>query len=396
MPYGSPPGLRTFATDNVAGPSDAAVDLFGSRNLAVGIGAGTDVGDASVPRAVDDSVFLGDDAGRNSQVGSLVVIGSGAGNAGFPAGSQVDGSVVIGHRALQSLVNARSDAVTDQGGLIVIGQDAMRNVAGVTGATGTSGVIAIGNSVMRDTDDPRETVMIGHYAGLRYSDRPDFTTALGHRAVGGISGAIAASGQNNTGIGHQALGAVTTGLDNCATGRGTLQGTTSGQRNAAFGTLAMSNNSTGSENAILGYGAGGNGAHSFNVVVGANSGAGLAGGDDFNTIVGYANATVSTIGDANIIIGALAATQNIPTANNRFYVELAATACLHGDLVDGNLNIGPAQTNRAWGAGTAVLKIQDGTAPSANPVAGGYLYHTNAVGLNFRGAAGTITNIAPP
>ena len=44
-------------------------------------------------------------------------------------------------------------------------------------------------------------------------------------------------------------------------------------------------------------------------------------------------------------------------------------------------------------SGTNVLKILNGTAPSANPVGGGFLYVT-AGALNYRGSGGTITALA--
>lgn len=400
MPYGTPPGLRSFATENVAGPASALQDAFGDRNTAVGFNAGRDAGDAAIPRTADDNTFFGHSAGQDCQVSGVVAIGANAASNGLPfntgvADTTLPGTVAIGRDVLSSLVNWGNA----QSAPVVIGDQALASFVGQPGVNGSQGVTIIGGgaaeSMVGTAGGPlRWTTIVGADAMAGIPDGVDFCTAIGTEALGGIS----ASGQpqNSTAVGARALRAVTSGIDNVAIGYGAGAGTTTGQRNTIVGTLALGGSVNADFCTIVGYGSGGAGSADFNTVVGAQSGAAIAGGDDYNTFIGYANATVATLTTGNLVLGALAATQNIPVAANRLYIEQAVTSCLHGDMVDGNLILGPSQANRAWGAGTAVLKIQDGTAPSANPVAGGYLYHTNAVGLNFRGAAGTITNLAPP
>lgn len=117
----------------------------------------------------------------------------------------------------------------------------------------------------------------------------------------------------NTGIGYQALMALTTGYHNTAVGPGALQSNTTGVYNTALGVHALLNNTTGNDNVAIGPGA-----------LQANTIA------DHNIAIGIYALTTNTDGAANVAIGSSALRALTTGSNNVAVGATAGTAITTG------------------------------------------------------------------
>ncbi|UZT97089.1 tail fiber domain-containing protein [Chryseobacterium fluminis] len=110
------------------------------------------------------------------------------------------------------------------------------------------------------------------------------------------------AGNNNAGIGDNALYANTTGNNNAAFGSSTLSNNTSGSENVAVGKNAMNQNTTASGNTAVGFE-----ASYSNAVTGGNVSVGYQAlrnnTTDSNTAIGYQALTGNVSGSANTAIG---------------------------------------------------------------------------------------------
>jgi hypothetical protein len=124
-------------------------------------------------------------------------------------------------------------------------------------------------------------------------------TAVGFETLNSAS----LTGADNTGVGYQALKAVTTGVNNAAFGLATLRATTTGQFNTAVGGYALADNTTGSSciavglNALIANTTGGN-----NIGVGCYAGDVITTGER-NTIIGDSSDPSANNGNDQTVVG---------------------------------------------------------------------------------------------
>ncbi len=128
----------------------------------------------------------------------------------------------------------------------------------------------------------------------------------------------------NTGIGHRALGSLTTGVDNTAVGTASLQNSQDGRRNVAIGRGAgygTTNYST-NDNVFVGYQAGYTGPGENNVFVGKDA--------------GYSNDN----GTNNVFLGYQAGYSE--TGSNKLYIENSNSTIplIYGDFSTDRVGIG--------------------------------------------------------
>jgi hypothetical protein len=181
----------------------------------------------------------------------------------------------------------------------------------------------------------------------------------GNTAAGYFTLASTTAGNFNTAIGESALVNNTSGSFNNATGYGALaQNTVSG--NTADGANALENNTTGTLNTAVGYQAlMANGTSGYNTAVGYN--ALTANTGSFNAAVGALALATNTSGGANTALGnsALNANQsggnNTATGSNALYMNDSENTGASGNTADGagamNNNIkGSSNTAVGWQA----------------------------------------------
>lgn len=405
MPYGKPGLFRVFGDPagnltNSAGPNSAGANAFGARDIFVGQTAGADVGDASLLRSVNDSVFLGNAAGQDCQASGVTIVGSQAGDAGLPfsVNGGFNGAVIIGRNAATNLTAWNTNT---RRAPVIIGDNACAAMTGVTGVNGTQRLVVIGTRALENVvgmgagGDGVGAVYIGHAVGRNYTN----ATGLGLDVLIGdrVAGDNAAAGSGiggNVAIGALACGEMVGGFQNTIIGSNAARTLTNGDSNVIVGRDAGDAILTTDDNVIIGHtAASAAGQQPANcVIIGRTAGGGFGSGD-FNTALGNQCASDSTLNDGNIVIGSFAATNNVPRADNALYIERGSDGLIFGELDTGNLTFGGAKTNRSFGNGTNVVKLQDGTAPSSDPTAGGFLYSTLGA-LSWRGSAGTITPLA--
>jgi len=169
----------------------------------------------------DDNIVGGTGAG------AALTAASALGNflAGINAGSDIttgDYNVVIGQDAGRGIV-----AVLDN---VVIGHNALGNIAGVAGAA---------------------NVAIGH---------------------GAMNSSVISGADNNVAIGRDTLDAISSGDENVAIGELAGTGLTTGLRNVIIGSNAGTEAITGQQNVIIGYTAGGVTSGDQNIVIGQSAG----------------------------------------------------------------------------------------------------------------------------
>ena len=237
--------------------------------------------------------------------------------------STTDANIAIGYQALYTYAGASNVAVGYQASKMVTGVEntSVGNQALSTHAAG-AGNTAVGYAAMLDTDEGTTSsgsnfnTFIGAVAGggTWANVASNNNTAVGYHSMdGALSGAL-----DNTALGYNALGAVTTGDDNVAIGSGTGDGITTTDDNTAVGRSALS-------------GAAGAG----NTAIGKSSALSCTGA--YNTALGYASMYTATAVDSCVAIG----TDSLYTANE--------------DDADGTIAIGRAAAyNYAPTGGAAI------------------------------------------
>lgn len=365
----------------------------GISAIALGPNAGRDniganiiaIGDSALDQnAGVGSIGIGFHAGLNAVPDELIAIGFDAAPAGI---GDAEGVIAIGARALNALATSHID-----GNLIAIGIDAwaletggsfVRHVTVIGGdalATHVGAIqnmVAIGARCFRSfTDNGSNCVGVG----ALIAEFGSTTGGNAHTAVGDQALSRQGAGSSNTAIGSRAQSRMASGINNTALGALALQDSTAPDEVVAIGTGVLI--TSGDETIGIG---GPVTAGARNVFVGVN--------------------TEPPTGSDNVVIGKGAGISYLyPQQSNVF--ELATRedatqgtqALLYGILGQGNLILGNTldgsndPTDRDL-SGTNVFKILSGTAPSANPIGGGFLYVT-AGALNYRGTAGTITPLA--
>jgi hypothetical protein len=181
--------------------------------------------------------------------------------------------------------------------------------------------------------------------------------------VGSSSGG-SGSGNENIGIGNQALANLSTGSENIAIGAiSCCNLTTSGSYNIAIGTGALSANTIGSNsvaigvnaladyaaatgnNVAIGYQALQNFSSDNNVAIGYNAGNGYSAGDS-NVMIGAGTTAAATV-SKSITIG-------LNTTNNNSYSTVIGSSFTENTFLFGNLTIGNTQTIPTFSSGSLV------------------------------------------
>jgi trimeric autotransporter adhesin len=195
--------------------------------------------------------------------------------------------------------------------------------------------------------------------------------------VGTNAGNFMETGQDNnfqganTGVGYQALNALTSGVDNTATGSQALAANTTGSQNTAYGQEALATNSTGTNNTATGQRAlWQNTTGSFNTATGNAALVANSSGYD-NTATGYGALGANFTGYQNTAtgFGALggSATNWGNTATG--YLALALDGTVAGTGNAGNYN-----TAQGWEA------LQNNTTGVENDASGDLALNANTTG----------------
>lgn len=194
---------------------------------------------------------------------------------------------------------------------------------GVT--SGAGGSITITPGAQATTGGPGKVVIDTLTVGRGKSGLTQ-NTAIGVNALGAVT-----SGDQNVAVGDSAGKAITTGTLNVGVGSSALQSNTTGASNTAVGFSALLNVTTGTVNACFGRGAGYTLNSSGNTFIGTFSGNNTTSGGD-NTAIGYNSAVSNTTGSNLIAIGHSAAQYH---ANGSTPLNAAANSIYIGYQVRG-------------------------------------------------------------
>jgi hypothetical protein len=235
-------GALTTGTMNVAvGYQSQASQTTGNRNTTLGYEAmyTADGGE-------DFNTVIGSQAGyyiNNDASHDNVIIGKNALQGGT---GTLSGNVAIGTNAMDAVSN------NSQTGAVAIGTDALGALT--TGARNT----AVGYQAMDELTTGEDNVALGYGAlgGASTSDENKRNVAIGNSAMSGtnagasqniaigyaaLDGALTATADNNTAVGYEALGAVTSGRNNVAIGSGAGDAIIAGVDNVVIGHSAEAN-----------------------------------------------------------------------------------------------------------------------------------------------------------
>ncbi len=229
-----------------------------------------------------DNTFIGGSAGTNTTGSKNTAIGSQALQlnttasnntaVGYQAGytnTTGTGHSVLGYQALQLNTTGgyntafgyqAGQANTTGGNLVAIGSVALyKNTTGAENigigaaalATNTTGQynVAVGSSALTANATASNNTAVGYQAG--YTSTGFGQTFIGYRA-GYTSNPSSTTIGYNTGVGHQSLFLLTTGVENVAVGDASGYNLTTGTYNSFFGPGAGFSVTSGSKNTILG------------------------------------------------------------------------------------------------------------------------------------------------
>lgn len=396
---GANAGDLNSGDDGLAIGRQAAENNSGATFIAIGPLAGRDntgdnivaLGDAALDQNVGvGAIGIGFNAGLNNASDGLIAIGLRAADAGLLAGD-VTGMIAIGTDAA-GMVSQTNSA----GQIVVVGALAFD---ANPGAGFVLGVTVIGGDALgaHSSGNIQGPTVVGADAASSITDNGNDLCVMGRNA--GHAGVLTTGNNNTTAFGARCLEDVQTGQDNCAVGKQALTNITVAGFNTVMGNNA-GENSQGIGNVIIGQGAATT-AGDANVYLGRGSG--FANGGEQNVMIGADG--IAPSGSRNIILGhghhisaTWVANSDVFAVETRDGAIEPTLGCLYGRLDLGSVIVGmnidgnedPIDRDLS---GTNVLKILDGTAPSANPTGGGFLFVT-AGALNYRGSGGTVTPLA--
>jgi len=200
------------------------------------------------------------------------------------------------------LINGTTIGHTDDTDLITLA-DGVVTVAGEISVT----TLDIGGTNV--TSDATELNLLDgksatNLALLGKTEGTNFTNSLlvGHATTGTLNAA-----ERNTGVGINALDALTSGDKNTSVGYNALSGNNTGFQNSAFGTHALQALSSGRSNTAIGMDAGTQiNTGDYNTLLGEQAGFALSGNDsNYNLLLGYESGENITEGAGNVIIGSV-------------------------------------------------------------------------------------------
>jgi len=234
---------NTSGVRNVAiGQNAMAINSTGGENIGIGRGALDANTTASRNVAVGDSAL-----GANTTAANNTAIGWSA----LTANTTGAGNTAVGSQALDSATTAANNTAVGYlaGTSCTTGNHnaALGSVALQNGDV--TDCVAVGAEALRSCSGNRN-IGIGKEAGR-------FITGADNVIIGNLAGdASTYSGNNNVGIGSNALGKNTSGSGNSAVGKDALDALTSGGGNCALGNASGTNLTTGSNNVVVGSEAG--------------------------------------------------------------------------------------------------------------------------------------------
>ena len=315
-----------------------------SFNTAVGYFA------ATLAASATDLVVMGASALAAATSGNdLTVIGY---NALLLATAPGNNTTAIGSKAISG---SASYVGTDN---TAIGYQALKNcttgidhVAIGSGAmqatTSGTGSVAIGYQAMTGITTNGNSVAIG-YQALRSASMSGQNVAIGGSAISSAS----YSGSNSTGVGHNSMFAVTSGIQNTCLGALTANNTPSGSANLT----------TGSQNTLIGYAASVNNLAATGTIALGSSAVGIiasgaTSGDNGPGITfGSTTSPVGFRGDGTIYSGG--------TGRGYWRPNLNGTAYLLPCFIDGTLTANATMTTDSNGSPILTAGIASGTVNS--------------------------------
>ena len=193
---------------------------------------------------------------------------------------------------------------------------------------------------------------VGYNAG-ELNTTARWNTALGYKAL------EKNTGDNNIGIGKEALWNKTNGISNVAIGAEALEDMTTGSSNTAIGNRVMANKTSGNNNVAIGQGSLSNNlTGSDNTAIGTNAGASNTGSN--NVFIGNWTGNTNT-GSDNVFIGSFAGQNAV--GSDRLYIDNSAT---NTPLVYGEFNNDLLKIN-------GTLQVNDWSFPAGIGSAGALL-----------------------
>jgi hypothetical protein len=328
------------ADQNIAIGNDALTALTeGAANTAIGFEAGQAL------TGGDFNTILGQEAGKTLTVNNGNTC---LGYATLPSADNGEVyNIAVGYQSMQLVNHDDSDYN------IAIGYQSMKG-----GTVAPIKCIAIGGSALdAPTHTSTGTIAIGHDA------LGALTTGAGNVAIGYNASYSLTTGEKNVAIGYTALATAITSDSNIAIGRDALRyhdvadgsgGNTavgfnasryisSGVENTAIGFSSMQglngNRITGTGNTCVGWksGVAMTAASHYNTCVGHQSGFAIVDGGTYNTLMGYRAGLAMTTGDNNVAIGKDSAATPT-TGTNNIYIGNGADSDSTGR--DGQVAVG--------------------------------------------------------
>jgi hypothetical protein len=240
----------------------------------------------------------------------------------------------------------------------MLGTDIITNDINITGSSLTGGnILKNGELFLHDNGDDSVFVGLnsGNYTGgdenvgVGVNALMSINEASESVAVGAYALQACTDGNQNTAVGANALFYCTTGYENTAIGSGTLLICTTGNDNTAVGLSALSGCTTGAANVGVGVGAlqvvsVGVG----NIGIGNEAGYGIITGNN-NTVIGYLAGPPGTFADpdgtvsSNIVVGAYAGTGLTGSTNNNNILIANAGAATDNGII--RIGTSDTQTN---------------------------------------------------
>lgn len=352
--------------NTLIGSQVAATLTSGTSNVVVGFMADVHSGSGSQLVVVGASagtttqgVSIGGFAGSASMSGiSNTIVGWGSGSA-ISTGSR---NTLLGAAVGQSLTTGDSNVLLGTG-------------AAATMAAGAQNII-IGDSAGNNVTDDTQIVVIGYQAGQGALSGNTGSVFVGFQA------GFVSTGNNNVGVGWEALWGNTTGADNIGIGASAGNNTTTGSHNVSIGTGAQPSQNTDSSAVSIGYS-----AIAGNLGVTLGSGAGHAGSTGAaNTIVGQAAGISLSSGNLNVIIGQSAA-QSLNTGASNVLIGYNVIGLQSGGqnvLMGATCSSSGTGTSDSVGIGYGVISasqcvtIGSGASTNSNVACIAIGYHTHA------------------
>ena len=158
-----------------------------------------------------------------------------------------------------------------------------------------------------------------------------------------------ASAHDNTGLGFNCLGALTTGAANVAAGSQSLNSCTTGSNNSAYGVNSLQTQSTASNNTGIGYHAGYALTGSDNTILGSVA-MDSASTSSNCTAVGYGSLGSLTTGGSHIALG-YGSGGSVTTGSSDILIGNVGTATLSNSIKIGTQGSGAGQQNTCYIAG---------------------------------------------